>query len=360
MYLKGEYGVLPYDIARVNDQKLALDMYIGWWAQATIKTSRSLKQKWGQIAYGMSALKHFSKDTLQRYEFEIDGKKRTPKGYTAIVANRGAQVFLGLQLFPQKHRAGIIRVAVVKSISPLRFLVWIAGRTFSDRNFGGLIKTYKGNEVIIKKAPTELLYDDLEMKLKTPAKAVGGQYKTQLVIPVLQPKKHSFSKLLISLKLVLLRVGERARNFTSGKPQYKYSQLAPRVYLGGKYRSSAYKQFKRWGVTGVINMRSSEPVPAPKGFEILQLKTPDWNAPSIESLTRGVEFATKQIKDGGGIYIHCRQGEGRGPTMAAAYLVSQGLTVDEALDHIKKSRPMAHPNKTQVARLREWYAQYIG
>lgn len=357
LYLRGKSHEVLYDIAKVNDEKLALDMYIGWWAEATIKTPRSLKQGFGQLAYGLSALKHFSKSSLQPYEIEVDGKKKRLKGYTAVVANRGAQVFLGVQLFPQKHRPGLVRVAVVKSISPIRFTVWIIGRLFTNRNLGGLIKTYKGNQIIIHKAPRELLYDDLEMKLELPSKVTGGEYETKLIVPVAPVKVSLYSKLLLSVRLVLIRLTERVRNVASGTPYYKYSQLAPRLFLGGGYRSKAYGLFKNWGITGIINMRSSAASPAPKGFEILQLSTPDWNAPSISSLNQGVKFAQEHISNGGGVYIHCRQGEGRGPVMAAAYLVSKGLSVEQAIDHIKRLRPVAHPNKSQIKRLHEWQAQ---
>lgn len=69
---------------------------------------------------------------------------------------------------------------------------------------------------------------------------------------------------------------------------------------------------------------------------------------------RGVEFINKKVAEGGSVYVHCRQGEGRGPSMAAAYLISQGLSLEEALQVIKKSRPMARPNKSQTKRLAEW------
>ena len=40
--------------------------------------------------------------------------------------------------------------------------------------------------------------------------------------------------------------------------------------------------------------------------------------------------------------------------MAAAYLISQGFTVDEAIARLVKYRPMVRPNAAQLKRLAEW------
>lgn len=353
-YIRGSYKILRYDTALAGGEKLALDMYLGWWATATTETSSALKKRWGQIAYGLVALKSFSKGARSKYVFEVDGKRIAASGYTAIVANRGAQHFLGLRLFPGEHRPGILRGAVLRSVSPLRFLLWAIVRGVTGKNFGGLLRTFKGNEVRIIDAPKELLFDDLESTLKVPMAVVGARYETRLVIP------GGISRVSISqifwrkVRFLTLLAEERLRLTISRRPKYQYSQLAPNLYLGGKYGPAVYGQFRRWGVGAIVNMRTSTPPKSPKDFTLLHLQTTDWSAPSLESLRQGVDFIESYISKGVGVYVHCRQGQGRGPTMAAAYLISQGFGVDEALDHIKKSRPIARPNKSQVRRLVEW------
>ncbi|MCA9903870.1 MAG: hypothetical protein KC547_08440, partial [Anaerolineae bacterium] len=52
-------------------------------------------------------------------------------------------------------------------------------------------------------------------------------------------------------------------------------------------------------------------------------------------------------------------GLGRGPSMAAAYLVQQGKTPDEAWATIRAIRPFIRPNDVQKQRLDE-FAQYAG
>ena len=75
--------------------------------------------------------------------------------------------------------------------------------------------------------------------------------------------------------------------------------------------------------------------------------------PDLEVLKQGADFADKEIKADGKVYVHCRQGLGRGPTMATAYLLKTGLTLKDALSLIRKTRPFIDPRPTQLARLKE-------
>jgi len=53
------------------------------------------------------------------------------------------------------------------------------------------------------------------------------------------------------------------------------------------------------------------------------------------------------------VYIHCRQGLGRGPSMAIAYLLKMGATYDDALATVKRVRSFINPRPVQVQRLKE-------
>ena len=74
---------------------------------------------------------------------------------------------------------------------------------------------------------------------------------------------------------------------------------------------------------------------------------------------RGVAFIGKEIEQHKGrVYIHCRAGCGRAPSMAAAYLISTGMTRKEALRFIKKARPFIDLNKFQLLRLDQFEADW--
>ena len=53
------------------------------------------------------------------------------------------------------------------------------------------------------------------------------------------------------------------------------------------------------------------------------------------------------------LLIHCAKGHGRTSMIAAAWLLTTGraTTVDNALQQIRRARPLAHPNPTQTKAL---------
>jgi diacylglycerol kinase family enzyme len=357
MYVQGAYDIEYYDSGSANAEPFVLDMHFGVWSEGVKNAPRQLKKKLGPAAYALSALKRLPAAEKQTYEIEFDGKARKVQSYTTMIANQGFQNFLGFPLFTHSHRQGIIQVAFIKSLNPYRFFIWMLGKTLKLHNLGGAITTYRAKKVVIKHAPKDCFYDDHERSIKLPFVIKGGQYQTRIIIPPKVPKKDVISRSVVFAQLMFVRLKERLRNGINGNPRQDYTQFAPYLYVGGAYRRSAYKRFKQWGVTGIVNMRYSTPPPAPDGFTVLHLKTRDWTPPTLDALTEGVEFIQSRAAKGEGVYIHCRQGEGRGPTMAAAYLISQGFTVEESLKLLKKSRPMARPNRSQVRKLMEWQSK---
>ena len=77
------------------------------------------------------------------------------------------------------------------------------------------------------------------------------------------------------------------------------------------------------------------------------LPVEDDDAPAIEDLQRAVKFISEVIAEGRGVYIHCANGVGRAPTTAAAYLISTGLSAEEAWAKIRQARPFIRPTKVQ-------------
>jgi len=163
--------------------------------------------------------------------------------------------------------------------------------------------------------------------------------------------------LLISVWVDILRVIDHSYRTISGRPTLKRSTITPHLYIGGQYKLSALPFFRKLGITAIVNMRmksiySEKDI---KPIALLNLPTVDWKAPTLKQLQEGVVFIEQQIKEGGKVYIHCFFGEGRGPTMGAAYLVSQGMTVDDALATIRKNRPFIRVTPSQIERLSELY-----
>jgi protein-tyrosine phosphatase len=88
----------------------------------------------------------------------------------------------------------------------------------------------------------------------------------------------------------------------------------------------------------------------------LHLKVVDDDTPTAEQLHIGVAFVQDQIEKNGSVYIHCGSGIGRAPTMAAAYLLSTGLTTEQAWALIRKTRPFIRPTPVQVEQIEQFAA----
>ena len=106
-----------------------------------------------------------------------------------------------------------------------------------------------------------------------------------------------------------------------------------------------------YGISAIVNMRNrhSDEDKHIAGERHLHLATVDNTPPSVEDLRRGAAFIRAEIDRGGKVYVHCAVGCGRAPTMAAAYLISTGLSPKEALRQIKTVRPFVHLTRKQRA-----------
>ena len=130
----------------------------------------------------------------------------------------------------------------------------------------------------------------------------------------------------------------------TGAPTQHFSRIQPGLYVGGQFLARGWPQLSRRGVTAVVCMRGEfddrEAGIAPPDY--LYLPTVDNHAPTLEQLRQGVDFIRGQIENGGAVYIHCWEGVGRAPTMAAAYLVSTGLLTGSRLGNHLPCPPL-HP-----------------
>lgn len=145
-----------------------------------------------------------------------------------------------------------------------------------------------------------------------------------------------------------------------GLPRLKKSEITADLYVGSQYNLVGLQKLKDLGVTAIINMRMHSVYTEAQyeGFHYLHLPTPDNTAPPLDVLIKGAEFADTEVKKGGKVYIHCRQGLGRGPTMAIAYLIKSGLTFDDAFAMVKRVRTFINPRRSQVERLKELEVYY--
>lgn len=174
------------------------------------------------------------------------------------------------------------------------------------------------------------------------------------LIPQTHPSAWEWLKSkLLSGFLQSQRFFDQGWRHVTGAPTVRFSQITPQLYLGGQIYSQGLSQLRRWEITGIVSMRLTLPSVYKRSPElkVLHLPTPDTLAPTIQQLKEGIAFIAKEVGLGGKIYIHCRHGEGRGPTMIIAYLMSTGLTLQDAFDQIKSVRTFIKPTTAQWEQL---------
>jgi hypothetical protein len=160
------------------------------------------------------------------------------------------------------------------------------------------------------------------------------------------------------VRTTLLWLYARGLPVVTGIPILKYSRITPRIYVGPQYRRAGKRKLSQIGVNSGVNMRL-EFDDAAHGLALehyCHLPTADDDAPTLDDLHRGVAFIHRVITGGGKVYIHCGGGVGRAPTMAAAYFISQGLELDEAIGLIKRSRPFINIVPAQMEQLERFIA----
>jgi hypothetical protein len=164
------------------------------------------------------------------------------------------------------------------------------------------------------------------------------------------------------LRTTWLWIGDKVARRTYGFSPPAGSEILPGLYVGGQHRSRGLAGMRQLGITAVVNMRD-EADDEHRGVALdayLWLPTIDDSAPTLDDLARGVKFIAEQRSAGRGVYIHCASGVGRAPTMAAAYLVSQGADPEEAWATILQGRPFVRPTPPQLEVIRAFAAECAG
>lgn len=143
--------------------------------------------------------------------------------------------------------------------------------------------------------------------------------------------------------------------------KFEYSKVNDQIYLGSDFCQAGVcflhaEEFKKLGVSVEINLSAEENELPPTGIEgYIWLPVTDGYAPSISQLAVGSSVINEAIKNQKKIYVHCKNGHGRSPTLIAAYLIRyKGYTVEEVLKFIKDKRMESHIEDSQIEKLKEF------
>lgn len=136
-------------------------------------------------------------------------------------------------------------------------------------------------------------------------------------------------------------------------PSYM-SFVTPMVAVGDRGVALDRDLVRLHGIEAILSLAPL--VPARFIGHHLQLVVADRVPLPSEAIDAAVAFIDGNVRDGRRVLMHCEMGISRSPALAVCYLHQcQGMSVDEALDHVRFVRPTAAPHPELMGSIRRHY-----
>ncbi len=120
------------------------------------------------------------------------------------------------------------------------------------------------------------------------------------------------------------------------------------IWLGSLESACDREALRKHGIQRVVSaVYNINPI-FPDDPDLMYLKVPVIDTPTADiakHFNKALEFIDESIKAKKGVLIHCVYGISRSSTLVCAYLIKKyGMSVKQAIDHVKARRPCANPN----------------
>jgi len=138
---------------------------------------------------------------------------------------------------------------------------------------------------------------------------------------------------------------------------FEYSKIDKNIFIGSNMCCITHfdEKLLKKGITVDISLEG-EVMDQPKGVKIFSwLPTKDHTPPTPQQLQIGVDIIDSVIKQKQKVYVHCQNGHGRAPTLVAAYYISKGMSVEDAIKKIQDKRSTIHLEKNQMQALKKYF-----
>ncbi|MDP3956261.1 MAG: dual specificity protein phosphatase family protein [bacterium] len=140
-------------------------------------------------------------------------------------------------------------------------------------------------------------------------------------------------------------------------PALEYNYITDGIYIGTNQCCvmGLAEVLKKENITADISLEEDR-LDAPFGVDMyVWIPIIDKMAPTQDQLSFGAESIEKLVSQNRKVYVHCKNGHGRAPTLVSAYLIRKGYKPAEAVDFVVSKRPSVHLYKTQEEALKKYY-----
>ncbi|KAJ4834374.1 Dual specificity protein phosphatase 1 [Turnera subulata] len=126
------------------------------------------------------------------------------------------------------------------------------------------------------------------------------------------------------------------------------------LYLGSIGAANNKNLLKRMNVTHILTVASSLPPSYPNDFVYKVIAVADREETNLKQYFDECCNFIDEAKRRGGVLVHCFVGRSRSVTIIVAYLMkTHGMTLTQALAHVKSKRPQASPNSGFISQLQQ-------
>ena len=143
----------------------------------------------------------------------------------------------------------------------------------------------------------------------------------------------------------LSNLKKKFKKFLGINKQLDITKITDYLYVGSWPKKENIDELKKRNIGLIISLifQKDDKELGQKPFKLLSFTTFDtpWTPLPMKVFYKSVEESQKYIKDNKAILVYCKSGMNRSVIIAAAILVSQGYTADEALELIRSKRLVA-------------------
>lgn len=136
-----------------------------------------------------------------------------------------------------------------------------------------------------------------------------------------------------------------------------WSKITDYIYIGTNQcclKKRFAEELLKKGIEADISLEEIR-IDAPFGVKYyLWLPIKDHTAPTILQFKIGVSMIDCLVKDRKKVFIHCEKGHGRAPTLVSAYLMTQGMGLEEAVKFLKSKRSGVYIHPKQRSALKRF------
>jgi rhodanese-related sulfurtransferase len=135
-------------------------------------------------------------------------------------------------------------------------------------------------------------------------------------------------------------------------------EIIPGLRMGAAPSRHAARGLARSGVTHAIDLRARDDVVAvtiwPEDVFTHSYPLDEYEAPDIAELRQVSSGIASLIAQGEVVYVHCRAGVQRAPTIACAVLIQMGWSLADAYRVVSSRRAVTAMSEEQLAVLRQF------